>query len=132
MNAMSKHTSGFTAVELVIAIIFLTAAGALFFIQRNNIEAINRDTQRKTAINAMHYSLKEVYFVQNKSYPRVLNAENLKAMDPALLKDPKGKAIGEQDSDYRYLPSGCNGDVCAGYTLRSRLERESDFIKESE
>lgn len=128
---MSKHTHGFTVVELLIAIVFLIAAGALFLVQRNNIEATNRDTQRKTSINAMYYNLKEVYFVQNKSYPRTISAENLKAMDPALLKDPNGKAVGEQDSDYRYLPSGCNGDTCTGFTLRARLERESDYIKEN-
>lgn len=131
MNVMSKHTSGFTVVELLIAIVFLIAAGALFLIQRNNIEATNRDTQRKTSINAMYYNLREVYFVQNKSYPRTISAENLKAMDPALFKDPHGKAVGEQDSDYRYLPSGCNGDTCSGFSLRARLERESDYIKEN-
>lgn len=128
---MSKRTSGFTVVELVIAVVFLVAAGTLFLIQRNNINATTRDTQRKTAINAMYYNLKEVYYVQNKSYPRVINANNLKAMDPALLKDPNGRTVGEQDSDYRYLPSGCNGDICTGFTLRSRLERESDYIKEN-
>ena len=136
---MSTHTSafvpqksaGFTVVELIIAIIFLAAVGTLFLIQRNNIQAINRDTQRKTAINAMYYNLKEVYYVQHQSYPRTLSADTLKAMDPALMKDPHGKTIGEQDSEYRYLPSGCSGDVCTGYTLRARLERESDYVKEN-
>lgn len=131
MNSMSKRTSGFTVVELIIAIIFLAGAGTLFLIQKQNIEAINRDADRKTAINAMYYNLKEVYYTTNKSYPRVINSTNLRAMDPALFKDPNGKAIGEQDSQYRYLPSGCNGDVCAGFMLRTTLERESDYIKES-
>lgn len=129
---MSKQTQGFTVIELIIVIVFLVAAGTLFLIQRNNIEAINRDSQRKTSINAMYYNLKEVYFAQNKSYPRTISANNLKAMDPALLKDPNGKTVGDQDSDYRYLPSGCNGDTCSGFTVRARLERESDYVKEND
>lgn len=129
---MSKTSHGFTVVELIIAILFLAGAGTLFIVQKHNIEAINRDTQRKTAINAMYYNLKESYYVQNKSYPRVINSTVLKAMDPALFKDTNGKAIGEQDSKYRYLPSGCNGDVCTGFMLRTTLERESDYIKEND
>lgn len=132
MGAMSTKQNGFTVVELIIVILFLSAAGTLFFIQKQNIDAINRDTQRKTALNAMYYSLKEVYYAQNKSYPRTLDAAKLKAMDPALLKDPAGKAVGEQDSDYRYLPSGCNGETCTGFTLRARLEREADYVKEND
>jgi len=132
MNPMDKRSNGFTVVELIIAIIFLVAAGTLFFIQKQNVDAINRDSARKTAINAMYYNLKEVYFPANKSYPRVIDATKLKAMDPALFKDPTGKAVGEQDSNYRYLPTGCNGDVCTGYMLRTTLERESDYIKQSD
>ena len=129
---MSKSSHGFTVVELIIAILFLAGAGALFLVQKQNVEAINRDTARKTAINAMYYNLKEVYYTANKSYPRVINSSNLRAMDPALFKDPNGKAVGEQDSSYRYLPSGCNGDSCTGFMLRTTLERESDYIKQSD
>ena len=128
---MNKRTSGFTVVELIIAIIFLAGAGTLFLIQKQNIEAINRDSARKTAINAMYYNLKEVYYASNKSYPRTISSTNLRAMDPVLFKDPNGKAVGEQDSQYRYLPSGCNADACTGFILRTTLERESDYIKEN-
>lgn len=131
MGVMSKRTRGFTVVELIIAIIFLAGAGTLFLIQKQNVEAINRDTARKTAINAMYYNLKEVYYTTNKSYPRTVSSANLPAMDPALFKDPNGKAIGDQTSSYRYLPSGCNGDACTGFMLRTTLERESDYIKEN-
>lgn len=127
---MNNRTSGFTVVELIIAIIFLAGAGTLFLVQKQNVEAINRDTARKTAINAMYYNLKEVYYTANKSYPRIINSTNLPAMDPALFKDPSSKAVGDQGSSYRYLPTGCNGDVCTGFMLRTTLERESDYIKE--
>lgn len=128
-EGMSKYSHGFTAIELVIAIIFLAAAGTIFLVQKQNIEAIHRDTQRKTAINAMYYNLKEVYYAAHRSYPRTIDASKLKAMDPALFKDPSGNAIGDQKSDYRYEPTGCNEDICSGYTLRTRLEREADYVK---
>lgn len=128
---MTKHSHGFTVVELIIAIVFLAGIGTLFFVQKQTVEAINRDSQRKTAINAMYYNLQEAYFVTNKSYPKSISSTNLKAMDPALFKDPDGVAIGDQGSDYRYLPSGCNGNACTGFTLRSSLEREADYIREN-
>lgn len=127
---MSKHTQGFTVVELIIAILVLAATGTLFFVQKQNVEAINRDTQRKTAINAMFYNLKEVYYPAHHSYPSKIGSDNLKAMDPALFKDPYGNAVGQQISNYRYLPTGCNGDSCTGFTLRADLERESDYVKQ--
>jgi len=100
-------------------------------IQKNETDALARDTARKTAINAMYYNLEEVYYPTQKSYPRVLSASNLKAMDSKLLKDPQGVVIGDQGSDYRYEPTGCNGEACSGYTLRTGLEKERDFIKQT-
>jgi prepilin-type N-terminal cleavage/methylation domain-containing protein len=120
---------GFTVVELLVAVVVLVLAGSIFFVQKNELKTTERDKDRKTAINAIYYNLEEVYFPANKSYPRAINASTVKAMDPALLKDPNGVAIGEQSSDYRYEPSGCDGDACKGYTLRANLERENDFIK---
>lgn len=128
MWVMRKH-AGFTTIELLIAILFLVVAGTLFMLEKRDVDAISRDTQRKTAINAMYYNLEEVYFPANKFYPRVINNTVLKAMDPTLFKDPNGKAVGENSSDYRYEPTGCEGDKCTGYTLRADLEKESDFVK---
>lgn len=127
---MRKH-AGFTTIELLIAVLFLVVAGTLFMFEKRDIDSISRDTQRKTAVNAMYYNLEEVYFPANKSYPRVVNNTILKAMDPALFKDPNGKAVGVSGSDYRYEPTGCNGDTCSGYTLRAHMEKEADFVKEN-
>ena len=130
MNAMRKQ-SGFTTIELIIAILFLCGIGALFLLQKSEVDALNRDTQRKTAINAMYYTLEEVYFPAQKSYPLVLDTTTLKAIDPSLLKDPEGAVIGEQESNYRYEPQGCDAGKCRGYTLRTTLEKERDFIKQN-
>ena len=78
---------------------------AVYVTKTKQLTHCSRDTQRKTAINAMYYNLEEVYFPAQKSYPRVLSANNLKAMDAKLLKDPQGVVIGEHGSDYRYEPT---------------------------
>ena len=64
-----KRTAGFTVIEVIAVTLFLSVATILLLIQRENIAATHRDDQRKTAINAMHYALEEVYYVQNKAYP---------------------------------------------------------------
>ena len=53
-----KH-KGFTVVELLIVIVILGVGGWLFFSEKARIDAMQRDGQRKTAINAMYYNLEE-------------------------------------------------------------------------
>jgi len=88
-----------------------------------------RDETRKTSINAMYYSLEEVYFKQNNSYPRVLSSTVLPSVDPDLFKDPNGVKIGESGSNFSYEASNCSGDACKAYTLRTTLQNEDDYIK---
>jgi prepilin-type N-terminal cleavage/methylation domain-containing protein len=123
---------GFTVIELLVAVAVLGLAGTVFLIQKNDLKTSARDNDRKTAINAIYYNLEKVYYPANKSYPRVINDKTVNAIDPALLKDPRGAKIGENGSDYRYEPSGCDGDACKGYSLRANLEREDDFVKTSQ
>lgn len=124
-----KSSRGFTVIELLIVIAVFAAASIIFFVQKNHVEVAARDDARRTSINAMYYSLEEVYFVQNKSYPRTLNATTLPSVDPELFKDPSGNKIGESTSDFRYEPLNCNGDACQGYSLRAALEGEDDYVK---
>ena len=128
---MNKISRGFTVIELIFVIVLLGVASVIFFIQKNNMEIAQHDTQRKTAINAMYYSLEEVYFKQNDSYPRTITASTLPSVDPELLKDTNGVLIGEANSEYRYEPTGCEEDKCSGYTLRTTLENEDDYVKEN-
>lgn len=124
-----KSSRGFTVIELLIVVALFAVASVVFFMQKNNVEVAARDEARKTSINAIYYSLEEVYFKENKSYPRTVNAEVLPSVDPELFKDPSGVKIGESTSDFRYEPLNCNQDACEGYTLRTTLESEDDFIK---
>lgn len=124
-----KSSRGFTVIELLIVVGILAAASVIFFIQKNNIESAARDDARRTSINAMYYSLEEVYAKENKSYPRTISSETLPSVDPELFTDPNGVKIGEGASDFRYEPTNCTGDSCKGYTLRTSLEQEDDYVK---
>lgn len=126
-----KSTRGFTVIELVIVIALFGIASVVFFVQKNHVEVAARDETRKTAINAMHYSLEEVYYKEHKSYPRTLNSEILPSVDPNLFKDPNGVKIGEADSEYRYEGLNCAEDACKSYVLRTILENEDDYVKKS-
>ena len=126
-----KSSRGFTVIEIIVVISVFAFASAVFFIQRSNLEVANRDQERKTAINAMYYSLEEVYYKEHKSYPRVVNSTTLPSVDPALFKDPNGVAIGEGDSEYSYTGLNCSDDACKSYTLKTALENEADYIRKS-
>ena len=126
---MQNKQSGFTVLELIIVIAVLIALGTVFFVQRRDLEVMQRDSDRKTAINAIYYNLEDVYRPANRAYPEVITADVLKGIDPSLLKDPDGVMIGEEGSNYRYTPQDCKDSKCASYELRADLEHEGDFIK---
>jgi Tfp pilus assembly protein PilE len=128
---MKTTHKGFTVIEISVIIVIALAASIIFFMQKNSLQTASRDDKRKTAINAMYYALEKSYYPEHKSYPAVINAGNLTAVDPDLFNDPSGLTVGATDSDYRYEPTECNGDVCAKYTLRAILENEADYIKTS-
>lgn len=127
---LMKHSRGFTVIELLVSLVLLGVGGWLFFTEKATVNAMQRDTARKVAINAMYYNLEEVYYQQHSAYPASIDSKALRAMDAALFTDPKGNKLGESGSDYRYEGIGCSTDgVCKSYTLTSSMERESDYIK---
>ena len=135
-----RHRSGFTVIELIFVILLLGTASIIFFVQKNNLEVTARDTQRKTAINAIHLSLEEVYHKTHGHYPRTIDVNNLPSVDEAMFADPDGIKVGQTvvtiededypvQSDYRYEPTNCVEDACQSYSLRTVLENEDDFVK---
>ncbi len=130
---MKRSQSGFTVIELLVVIVLVASASVLFFVQKNNIQVAARDDKRKTAINAIYYNLEEVFYAKNQFYPSKIDAKELPAMDPDLLTDPDGIGINDESafSSYHYDPINCEADKCKGYTLRTSLENEADFIKKS-
>jgi Tfp pilus assembly protein PilE len=129
--ATTSSQRGFTVLELIIAIVFVLVAGTIFYVQKRDLEVQVRDSARKTAINAVYYNLEDVYYAANHAYPQKLTSDQLKGLDPSLLKDPEGVAVGEQNSDYSYDPKDCTDGKCKSYTLRANLEHEADYAKTS-
>ncbi len=123
---------GFTVLELIVCIIFVGIFVVLFFYQKINADAMERDETRKTALNAMFYSLEEGYREQNGAYPEKIDkAEVLPWMDPNLFTDPYGTPLWEEGSNYSYEGKNCEDGKCKSYELRSVMEREEDFVKTS-
>ncbi|HEX8390508.1 MAG TPA: type II secretion system protein [Candidatus Saccharimonadales bacterium] len=131
MKAPITHL-GFSAVELLMLIVVLAIAVTIGYDLQQSLTATHRDQTRKVAVNAVHANLQEIVRAKAGGYPRTLKADVLGAIDERLLRDPKGNLLDEAASDYNYEPTGCNGgDVCSGYVLTARLERESDYVKAS-
>lgn len=128
---MKKRSGGFTVVELILIIVVLGVAGIIFFVQKNNMAVIARDNSEKTAINAMYYSLEEVFYPANKYYPQTIGTENLASVDPALFKDPSGVKLGTAGSAYTYSPTNCTDSKCKSYILKATLTNEVDYVKNS-
>lgn len=127
---MKHRSQGFTVIELLVVIVILALAGWLFFSEKSKVDAAQRDTSRKIAINAMYYNLEEVFYEKNNYYPTAIDSKTLRAMDPELFTDPTGAKMNTAGANYRYDGTGCTTEgKCTGYTLRSSMEREADFVK---
>ena len=123
------NKKGFTILEIIIVAVFASLLLILFFIQKSNIDAMDRDEQRKTAINAMYYALEESYFKDHGYYPESISEENLKVIDPALWTDPSGYNLGDPSGSYFYEPANCKDGKCKEYILKAILEKEDAYTK---
>lgn len=127
-----NRKKGFTVLELIICIVFVGIFVVLFFLQKINVDAFERDEQRKISINAMFYSLEEGYYAENGYYPEVIDsADILPWMDPNLFTDPYGANLWVEGSGYSYEPSNCYDGKCQQYRLRAIMEKEEDYLKTS-
>ncbi|MBO7132130.1 type II secretion system protein [Candidatus Saccharibacteria bacterium] len=124
-----NYKKGFTILEIIIVGIFAGLLLIFFFIQKSNIDAMERDEDRKTAINAMYYALEESFYPENGYYPEFISEENIKVIDPALWTDPLGFNLGSSLSSYSYEPANCNNGKCKEYVLKAELEKEDAYTK---
>lgn len=124
-----KRESGFTVIEILAVIVFLSIATVLLLIQKDNLQASQRDHTRKTAVNAMYYSLEEVFYEQNGYYPSKIDSKTLRSMDPELFTDPSGVKMNEANSSYRYEGLNCENEKCKAYKLTATLEKEAMYEK---
>ncbi len=127
-----KRSNGFTVIEVLVVLVFLIGGAFLFFTQKGSIDASSRDSDRKVAINAMYYSLEEVYYKQNNSYPESISSKVLRSVDPTLFTDPDGYVLGDSEANYHYSATDCDLDGnCQHYTLSSDMEKEAAYEKAS-
>ena len=126
-NSMTKR--GFTILEITIVGVFATLLLILFFVQKSNIDAMERDEDRKIAINAMYYALEESFYKEHNYYPESISEENIKVIDPALWTDPSGHNLGDPASSYSYEAMNCNNGKCKEYVLKANLEKEDTYTK---
>lgn len=124
-----KRSAGFTVIEIIVVIVFLGAATVLLLMQKDNLQATQRDNTRKTAINAMYYNLEEVFYEKNGYYPATVDSKTLRAMDPELFTDPDGIKLGEEGSTYTYEGLNCENEKCKAYKLSAALEKEAVYEK---
>ena len=120
---------GFTIIEIVIVTLFASLLLILFFVQKQNIDTMERDEDRKTAINAMYYALEESFYKEHGCYPEYINETNITVIDPALWTDPDGFNLGDPNSSYSYKPANCKDGKCKEYTLKATLEKEDAYVK---
>ena len=125
-----NNKKGFTLIELMIVGAFAALLVIIFFLQKANIEAMDRDDARKTAINAMYYALVEYYYPKYGYFPSEISEEVLPVIDPELFTDPLGTNLGIDGSSYSYEVANCNDqNQCQEFTLRANLEKEDTYIK---
>lgn len=127
---MNKQ-KGFTVIELIVAATFLIAVAVLGFSQWSKLTSEKNNAAKRTAINAIYYSLEEDFYKRNGYYPEKIDDKTLPTMDAALLTDPSGIKLGEGNGSYRYEPTNCSNAKCKSYTIKTSLAGESDYIKES-
>ncbi|MBR5027373.1 type II secretion system protein [Candidatus Saccharibacteria bacterium] len=124
-----KKKSGFTVLEIIIVAVFASLLFIIFFIQKANVDAMERDDDRKTAINAMYYALEESFYKTHGYYPETISEENITVIDPALWTDPFGVNLGYEDSSYSYEAANCEDGKCKEYILKAELEKEDAYVK---
>ena len=90
---------------------------------------MERDEDRKIAINAIYYALEEDFYAEHGYYPEKISEDNIKVIDPALWTDPSGNNLGDLGSSYSYEPANCKNGKCKEYTLKAELEKEDAYIK---
>ncbi|MBP9738755.1 type II secretion system protein [Candidatus Saccharibacteria bacterium] len=128
MKKRSLTSGGFTIIELMVCIVAISAITVLALTNIRGVRAEQRDTTRKSDVNAVYYQL-EAFHEKSGYYPQTIDAVILKGIDPESLKDSNGNAIGDTDSLYVYVPTGCAEAKCKSFSLSTELEKEAPFIK---
>jgi type II secretory pathway pseudopilin PulG len=121
-------SSGFTVLELIVALAVLITIGILGFVNIHDLQASNRDKTAKTDINVIYYQL-QAFHQTNNYYPEDLTNKTLPGLAPEVLKDSRGIEINQFGSRYSYQPINCQNGKCKSYQLKAQLEKEPTYEK---
>lgn len=123
-----KRASGFTIIELTSCLVLLCIIGGLIFLQKGNLDASQRDQERKTSVNAIYYGLKEAYLPAHQSYPVSIDSKTLPYVDPRSFEK-----IGDNPLyKMHYRGLDCEADTCKKFEIKIRLEKEAEYKKLSD
>jgi len=130
MKKIHSNNLGFTVIELLVFIIVITAITLVAVSNIRDLRATNRDQASKIDINTIFYKL-EVFFEKNGYYPETIDTKNLQGLELDNLKDKNNVQINQAGSAYTYKPAGCAEAKCKSFELKTLLEKEAPFIKQS-
>jgi prepilin-type N-terminal cleavage/methylation domain-containing protein len=152
MISLKNKQSGFTIVELLIVIVVIGILAGLVITTFSGIQQKARDTTRETDIKALHGQL-EAFWAQKGYYPSLTDmntasfvSTNLKGLDLAAFKDPKGASgtlvASPVANSFAYAVTNtggtsCEADdtTCSKYVLTATLEGtlngSGTFVKNS-
>lgn len=128
MKTKQLSKLGFTIIELMVCIVVIAAISVLALTNVRGARAEQRDAQKKSDINAIFFQL-EAFHEANGYYPKTIDGNVLKGIDPDSLIDNNGKSISDGTGAYVYSAENCTEAKCKTYVLRAELEKEAVFQK---
>lgn len=128
MKTKQLSNQGFTIIELMVCIVVIAAISVLALTNVRGARADQRDSQKKSDINAIFFQL-EAFHEANGYYPKTIDENVLKGIDPDSLIDNNGKSITEGTGAYVYSSENCTDTKCKTYVLQADLEKEAVYQK---
>lgn len=112
----------------MVCIVVIAAISVLALTNVRGARADQRDSQKKSDINAIFFQL-EAFHEANGYYPKTIDENVLKGIDPDSLIDNNGKSITEGTGAYVYSSENCTDTKCKTYVLQADLEKEAVYQK---
>lgn len=112
----------------MVCIVVIAAISVLALTNVRGARAEQRDSQKKSDINAIFFQL-ETFHEANGYYPNEINVNVLKGIDPDSLVDNNGKSVNQAGGAYVYTAENCTDTKCKTYSLQAELEKEAIYQK---